>query len=127
MQESKSTINGRRRLETAVETRVGGVGGVVSTISASLSQILSSTKVSLCRFISSVAPLFSTTSSSVALVGDLSLIGVPSLSIPVADETLWPSLSRFLSSVALLFSATSPSVALLDGDGSLSLFICLFR
>uniref|UniRef100_A0A0D3D5W9 Uncharacterized protein n=1 Tax=Brassica oleracea var. oleracea TaxID=109376 RepID=A0A0D3D5W9_BRAOL len=124
MQEFKSTINGRRRLETTVETRVGGVGGVVSTISASLSQILSLTKVSLCRFISSVAPLFSTTSSSVALVGDLSLIGVPSLSIPVADETLWPSLSRFLSSVALLFSATSPLVALFDGDESLSLFIC---
>ncbi|WZZ71781.1 hypothetical protein YC2023_083151 [Brassica napus] len=45
MQESKSTINGRRRLETAVETavetRVGGVGGVVSTISASLGFSLS--------------------------------------------------------------------------------------
>ncbi|KAF2589530.1 hypothetical protein F2Q70_00040665 [Brassica cretica] len=92
-----------------VEERFG-----LSTFSTSLSRIISSTKALLSRFFFLVALIFSTTSSSVAFVGDLSR-RLLSLSIPLADETLSTSLYRFLSSVALLFSATSPLVALV-GD-----------
>lgn len=91
---------------------------------------------SLSRFPWSIGGLFSGSSSSVALVSVVSLLGGVSLSIPLLWVTLWPSLSldssrrwlwsstrripRRLSLATYLSSAIYLMVSLLDGPLSLS-------